>query len=443
MPAIVSGCSPLQLKPEPKAFFPGSMYRLLLKTHARLKSTFLRHLQKTHPIRPFLLFAVFLCTLAACQPSPNPPEGQDPVPGITDTEIKIGSSLALGGHAGFLGTQMLNGAQAYIRHVNDQGGIYGRRIKLIAYDDQYDPPRCLLNTQRLIIDDQVFALFCYVGTPTTVKIIPLAEEARIPLVGMFTGANALRKPGQRYLINVRASYYQETAASVKYLVEQLNLKKIAVFYQYDAFGFDGLKGTELALQNYDLTPVAKGTYTRGTLDIEEGFVKIAGSKAQAVILIGTYDPCARFVKMARSEGFTPVFCTVSFVGTLELARKLGGDADGVIITQVVPPPDSAATHNALWGVKEYAQLLKRYYPDSHPSFVGLEGYINARVLVEGLTRAGKHLNRERFIDAIESLRNYDLGIANPLNFSPTDHQGLERVYYTRIRNGQIELIGGE
>jgi branched-chain amino acid transport system substrate-binding protein len=198
--------------------------------------------------------------------------------GITDDEILVGSSLALGGHAGYLGTQTLHGALAYIKHVNQQGGVHGRRIKVIAYDDGYDPPRCVANTQRLIIQDKVFSLFCYVGTPTTVKILPLVEEARIPVVGMFTGANALRDPLNRYLINVRASYYQETGAAVKHLVETMKLKKIAVFYQYDAYGFDGLKGTEIALRLYGLVPVATGTYIRGTLDVDEGVAQDHGRR---------------------------------------------------------------------------------------------------------------------------------------------------------------------
>ena len=179
--------------------------------------------------------------------------------GITDDRILIGSSLALGGHAGYLGTQTLHGAMAYLNRVNAQGGIHGRKIEVISYDDGYDPPRCVTNTQKLIIQDKVFALFCYVGTPTTVKILPLVEEAQIPVVGMFTGANALREPLNRYIINVRASYYQETGAAVKHLVEEMKLTRIAVFYQYDAYGFDGLKGTEIALRPYGLVPVATGT----------------------------------------------------------------------------------------------------------------------------------------------------------------------------------------
>lgn len=388
-----------------------------------------------------LFIAVFLaCALAACDATQDDARSAAQVAGVTAEEILIGSSLALGGHAGYLGTQTLNGAMAYLNHVNAQGGIHGRKIRLIALDDQYDPPRCVLNTQKLIIEENVFALFGYVGTPTTAKIIPMVEEARIPLVGMFTGANDLREPTQRYLINVRASYYQETAALVKLLVERMGLDKVAVFYQYDVYGFDGLKGTELALKNYGLLPVAKGSYTRGTLRVEPGLEKIATSGAEAVVMIGTYEPCAEFIKKSRARGFNPVFCNVSFVGGSELARRLGEDGEGVIATQVVPPPE---TRDTLWGVREYAELLAVYFPGSEPNFVGLEGYTNARVLVEGLKRAGRNLNREGFIDAIESIQNYDLGIANTLSFSPTDHQGLEKVYYTRIHNGRLHLIADD
>ncbi len=385
------------------------------------------------------IFAILLlvCVAAACTATKDEEAAALQVPGVTDTQILIGSSLALGGHASYLGRQTMSGAMAYLKHLNDQGGIHERRIEVIAYDDQYDPPRCLLNTQRLIIEDNVFALFCYVGTPTTVKIIPMVEEARIPLVGMFTGANALREPLHRYIVNVRASYYQETAALVELLVRRMALDKVAVFYQYDAYGFDGLVGTELALKQHGLAPVAKGSYVRGNLRVEDGLEKIMASGAEAVVMIGTYEPCAEFIKMARSRNFNPVFGNVSFVGGAELARRLGDVGEGVIVTQVTPPPE---TGDKLWGVREYAELLEKYYPGSEPNFVGLEGYLNARVLAEALKRAGRNLNRERFLDAIESIKDYDLGIANTLSFSPTDHQGLEKVYYTRIQNGVLKLI---
>jgi branched-chain amino acid transport system substrate-binding protein len=358
-------------------------------------------------------------------------------PGLTDDRIRIGSSLALGGHAGYLGTQTLHGAMACIRQVNAQGGIHGRTIDVVAYDDGYDPPRCVTNTQKLIVQDKVFALFCYVGTPTTVKILPLVEEARIPVVGMFTGANALREPINPYLINVRASYYQETNAAVRYLVEKLKLTRVAVFYQYDAYGFDGLTGTEIALRRLGLAPAATGTYIRGTLDVEDGLDKIMAARAEAVVMIGTYEPCARFIRLALAKHFSPIFYNVSFVGADKLAKLLGRTNATILVTQVVPPPEIPDADSRLWGIRQYIQLLRQYYPDDQPNFVSLEGYINARVLVEGLQRASRQLDREKFIQAIESIHQLDLGIDNLISFSSRDHQGLERVYITHLENGKF------
>ncbi len=381
-----------------------------------------------------------LLVVLGCDEGENPLFLTENRTGITFDQIRIGSSLALGGHAGYLGSQMLHGAKAYINHINEIGGIHGRKINLVALDDGYDPTRCLYNTQKLILEEKVFSLFCYVGTPTTVRIIPLVNEAKIPLVGMFTGANRLREPVNRYLINIRASYYQETKAAVDFFVQEMKLDKVAVFYQYDEYGFDGLRGTEIALKPYGLIPVAKGSYVRGTLDVEAGLDKIIASQAQAVVMIGTYDSCARFIKLARDRHFSPLFHNVSFVGSKELARRLGPIGEGVLVTQVVPPPQTDEKDGTLPGVTEYIDLLKKYYPKSLPSFVGLEGYINAKILVEGLTRAGKNITRERFIQAIESIHAFDLGILNPLSFGKNDYQGLERVYFTRIKQGKLVLI---
>ncbi|THB67969.1 MAG: hypothetical protein D6E12_07495 [Desulfovibrio sp.] len=363
-----------------------------------------------------------------------------PVPGVTDTEIRIGSSLALSGHAGFLGTEILRGARSYINHINEQGGVHGRTIELIALDDRYDPPICLANTQGFLVDGNVFALFCYVGTPTTVKIIPLVEMAEIPLIGMFTGANALREPFQPNIINVRASYYQETAAAVKHMVEDLGLTRIGVFYQYDAYGLDGLRGTELALQQYENAPVAKGSYIRGTLDVQEGLAAIMESDAQAVIMIGTYEPCAEFIKLARQQRDDLLFYNVSFVGAEELARLLGEDGNGVIVSQVVPPPELPETRDLLYDIDQYLDLLHTHYPEAQPNSVSLEGYYNAVVLVEGLKRAGPDLTREGLLRAIQSIRDFPIGPDNSVSFSPTNHQGMDTVYFTRIWNGRLVLI---
>ncbi|MFO7749007.1 MAG: ABC transporter substrate-binding protein [Desulfobacteraceae bacterium] len=388
-----------------------------------------------------IIFLLVLVCGVSCDTAPENRQSTGNRAGVSDGQILIGSSLALGGHAGYLGTRMLEGARAYIRHVNDSGGIHQRKIKVIARDDRYDPATCLFNTQQLIIDDGVFALFCYVGTPTTVKIIPLVTEAAIPVVGMFTGASRLRKPVNRYLINIRASYYQETRAAVDFIVQEQDLSRVAVFYQYDEYGFDGLRGSELALKEHGLKPVAKGSYIRGTKNVEKGLDKIIASKAQAVVMIGTYDVCARFIQLAEQKGFSPLFYNVSFVGSEELARRLGNTDQKVLVTQVVPPPAPDVNQNRnTQGVQQYTRLMQRYYPGSRPNVAGLEGYINARVLVEGLKRAGRDLTRTKFINAIESIKSLDLGISNRISFGRRDHQGLDRVYFTRIENGKLVLV---
>lgn len=386
-----------------------------------------------------LLFAL-LTGLAAC--TPDDPDAEHPgrVPGVTEATIRLGSSLPLTGHARYLGVETLRGALVYINHVNDSGGVHGRRIELDARDDGYDPPRCLANTQEQLISGEVFALTCYVGTPTTMRILPLVDEARIPLVGAFTGANGLRDPFSRYVFNVRASYYQETDAAVRHLVHDLGLTRIAVFYQYDAYGFDGLTGTELALRELGLAPVARGSYARGTDNIEDGLHRIIASDAEAVLMVGTSEPTARFIRMAEEAGFDAVYHALSFTGAEELARLLGHTDAKVLLSQVVPPPDAPEAPAILGCTTEYVNLLKRYYPDATPSAIGLEGYINARILVEGLRRAGPDLTREGFVRALESLRDYPLGGRTVVSFSPESRQGMGSVYFTRLVGGRFELM---
>lgn len=358
-------------------------------------------------------------------------------PGISPSEITIGSSLALGGHASFLGTQYLHGAMCLIAQTNSEGGIHHRKIRVISYDDGYDPPRCVANTKRLIFKDKVFCLFCYVGTPTSVKIIDIVEQNKIPLLGIFSGADKLRFPFRHYIFNVRSSYYQETNAVVRYFVEEKGLRHIGVFYQYDDYGFDGLKGTQIALQRYNLSPVATGSFIRGTLDVEAALDKIQASGAQAVIMIGTYSPCAKFIKEAKARGYNPLFHNVSFVGADKLVQELGVAAEGVLITQVVPPPTERIL---LPACEQYTRLLAEYYPQDNPNFVSFEGFINARVLIETLRRAGRDITREGFIRALESIREHYVGIGAVISFGPRDHQGIDDVYLTQVRHGKLQLL---
>lgn len=352
--------------------------------------------------------------------------------GVLNDEILIGASSALSGYVGYLGTSYMHGALSYLNKINEEGGIYGRKIRVVSYDDRYEPSQTILNTQRLINKDKVFALFNYVGTPTAVKVIPIVESAKIPLVGLFTGANALRSPVRHYIFNIRASYYQETEMAVKYFVDNLKLTRIAVFYQADVYGIDGFEGAKIALRKRELEPVFSAAYIRGTMDVEKAAEDILASDPEAIIMVGTYSPTAKFVKLVKKDSPNMLFHSVSFVGPEEFAKDLKGETDNVFVTQVVPPPK---TSDYLEGVLEFKEYLKESYPDDLPNLGAFEGFVNAKVLVEGLKRSGRDLNRENFIDSLESIKDFSFGVDATVNFSEGNHQGLNRIYFTSIKDG--------
>ena len=358
-------------------------------------------------------------------------------PGLTDTEILIGSCSALTGAANFLGTQTVLGAQSYLNYINDQGGVHGRKIKLVAHDDRYEPAgasECFTRLQQ----EQVFAAAFFVGTPTAAEHVPRAESAKIPVVGFFTGAQLLHDPFRRYVINVRASYYDEAREQVDNLWNALGMRKIGIIYQDDAFGRAVLEGVRLALAKYNAAPIALGTFARGTLDVDGGISQVRAANPEAVIMVGPYAPIAEILKRGRGAGWNPVYVTVSFVGTEAYIKAAGKDSEGAVITQVVPPYN----RTDLPSVVLYLKALKKYFPEAQPSFVSLEGFVDAMVLVEGLKRAGRDLTREKLIEAIESIKDLDIGLGPTLKltYGPRDHKGFDTVYYTVVRGGEVVVF---
>lgn len=387
---------------------------------------------------PFRLWLVISGVLLAAGCGPGGKSGhhgaaQEPVPGVSETEILIGSSLALTGHAGFLGQHYRRGAQSYIREVNADGGIHGRRIRLISYDDAYDPALCVWNTQRLLTDDRVFALFNYVGTPTIKRIVPICDQEGVPLVGLFTGAQIVRQPPHRTIFNIRASYKDEIVAALTHMRDHLGIQKIAVFYQNDSFGFDGIQLTEKAAAELGIKVVATASYQRGTEEIRPAFEKIVSSGAEAVLFLALYTPSAKFITFSQNHGYEPLFYLVSFVGAETLADKLeefgyvASPDHHIIISATVPPPSNLH----LKAPRDYRRLLAKYFPGEQPTFGGLEGFINARVLVEGLRRAGRNLTRESLISSLESLWDFEVGIGQPIGYGPEDRDGLSHIYFIK------------
>jgi branched-chain amino acid transport system substrate-binding protein len=363
---------------------------------------------------------------------PSPLPAQNTV-GITDREILIGSCSALEGPSHFLGTETVTGAKAYFAMINDAGGVDGRKLKLVSYDDSYDPAKTEACFNRLM-EQKVFALGFFVGTPTAVKYIPMAESNKIPVVGLFTGAQTLYAPLRHWVVNVRASYFDETREQIDGLWGTLGYKKIGVIYPEDAFGAAVLDGVRAALKAHGADPVAVGSYQRQTAQVGGAIDTVKAANPDAVVVVGPSNTVAPILKQSHAKGWKPLFLTVSFVGTDELILEAGPDADGTVITQVVPPYYLTEFKT----VALYRRELTKYFPAAQPNFVGLEGFVDAMVLVEGLKRAGKDLTREGLIRGIESIHDLDVGLGPllKLDYSPKDHKGFDHVLPTVIRGGR-------
>jgi branched-chain amino acid transport system substrate-binding protein len=384
-------------------------------------------------------------------PTPEPPAAG--VPGVSAKALKIGMSAAFRGTAGGLGTELYRGAQAYFADVNARGGVHGRAIEVVALDDNYEPVPCIKNTVQLIEKDAVFFLANFVGTPTLTRALPVIKRyGDVILVGNFTGAQPQREPPYaEHVFNIRASYRQEMAALVEQFWQQ-GARRFGVYYQADAYGRSGTDGVARALALRSSKIVAEATYQRGAR-FEDDMTPAARALREAadvVLCTGAYQGCGAFVKAARDLGWTAPIANVSFVGSdamlgllLKHGRTVGRDYTRALVnSQVVPSYDDAS----LPGVVEYRGLMDKHnpvvpeairdtaYAPSKYSFISLEGFVNAKVIVEGLRRAGPSPTRAGLRPAFESLHGFDLGIGPPLTFGPERHQGLDNVYFTRVQN---------
>lgn len=328
--------------------------------------------------------------------------------------IVLGQSAAFTGPAAQLGIQFHAGAKLYFDQLNAQGGVGGRSVEIAQLDDGYEPDRCAENTRKLI-DNDVFALFGYIGTPTSIVALPQATKAKVPFIAPFTGAMALRVPLNRYAFHVRASYNDETALIVKQL-HNVGITKVAVFYQNDAYGKAGLDGATLALDALKLKPVAVATVERNSVDVAKAVQTINAAMPEAVIQISAYKSCAAYIRAARKAGYGGGFYNVSFVGTQALADELGKEGAGVVVSQVMPTPYS----NVKGISREFVESVRKSNGAVNANFSSMEGYVAAKVLTEGLRRANLKNGREGLIAGLESIGQQSFGGFN-VNFSRTEH----------------------
>ena len=321
----------------------------------------------------------------------------------------------------------MTGIQAAFHEANLNGGVHGRQLELVSEDDSYEPEAAIANTLSLIREEEVFALIGAVGTPTSRSATPVAESAGVPYIAPFTGAAFLRDPEWSTVLNLRASYNQETEEMVARLVGDLGIERIAVLYQDDSYGRAGFNGVTLALDKRGMEPVAIGLYPRNTTAVKTGLLDLRQGEPEAVIMIGAYEPVARVVAWARELEFDPVFMTVSFVGSNALARELGPRGEGVFVTQVVPFP----MDNSIPVVSRYIHALAVYDTGAVPGFVSLEGYLAGRLAIASLEKCGREVDRDCFLNSLRSDEVIDID-GFQLNYGAQDNQGSDAVFLTVI-----------
>jgi branched-chain amino acid transport system substrate-binding protein len=359
--------------------------------------------------------------------------------GVSDTEIVLGMASPFSGANRELGNGMRAGVEAALAEVNATGGVHGRRLRLVAVDDGYEPSRTLPAMRQLVEKDRVFAVVGNVGTPTAAVSIPYCLRQHVVFFGALSGGDLLRHtPPDRYVFNFRPSYAQETAAAVRWLAGARRIApgRIAVFAQEDEFGESGWRGAaeELRARGVDPATVLRVGYRRNTAEVTEAVAKLKekARSVDAVLMVATYQAAAAFVGKLREAGLRQLTTNVSAVDSNALAEELAGDGkaytEGVFVTQIVPLPTARAP-----GVARFQEAMARHGGGARPGFLALEGYLAAEILVEGLRRAGRDLDSERLVKALEELNQLDLGIGARISFAPEDHQGSRQVWGTLLQ----------
>ncbi len=348
-------------------------------------------------------------------------------PGVSADKIVFGQAAALDGPAAALGQDMRTGILAAFEEANKAGGVNGRKLELISKDDGYEPNKSIEVTKQLLDESKVFGLIGPVGTPTSSATQPIAAEAGVPFVGPFTGAEFLRNPFKPNVVNVRGSYFQETETMVDRLTKDRNATRIAILYQDDAFGRAGLAGVQKAMEKRNMKLVAEGTYERNTVAVKQALLEIRKGNPEAVIMVGAYKPCAEFIKLAKQIKMEAQFINISFVGSNALAKELGNNGAGVVVTQVVPFPNDTSIPL----VASYQAALKAADPNAKPGFVTLEGYVVGKLAVAALQKVSGEPTRKAFLDTMFS-NSFDLG-GFKLSFGPDDNQGSDEVFLTQIQ----------
>jgi branched-chain amino acid transport system substrate-binding protein len=395
------------------------------------------------------LMAAIMCAVAPANGATvGRPAASAPEP------IRLGQSAPLSGPTAALGTSVRLGVLAAIEEVNRAGGVRGRPVELLSLDDEYEPRRTAANTRELIEKRGVLAVIGSVGAPCAVTAVPIAQERSTLLYGYVTGGAVLRKsPPDRYVVNYRASLAEEVGLLVDHFVSRgVAAREIAFFTQQDAFGDAAFAGGMAALKRHGLSDgvsVRHVRYERNTIDIESGLSELLLMQPQprAVIFGGAADPLVAFVREGHKADFVPMVGTVSFVDAVRVAELLGASAEGMVISQVVPPLTSDVPV-----LEQYRAALAATAARAPPSYASLEGYISARALLAALAASTGELTRQAAVDAVRGIGAADatggkggldlgLGPGHALRMRADGHTIGGHLWLTEIRSSQVVPVG--
>lgn len=360
--------------------------------------------------------------------------------GVTDKEIVIGSCADLEGPTKSRGKEQKEAVQAYFDQVNKRGGVNGRKLRLLSHDDSYDPyraPSCFAELMK----EEAFMGAYFIGSGPGVKYAIMAQSHKMPILGINGGPEFLYTPVKHYVFNVRSSYFDQTEQAINHLWNDVGARRIAVVYQDDAYGASIWEATKKTLEKLGGTPVLVDSFPRPNKQgVIEGLPRVIddvkASHPDAVILGGVGSPDAKIVGELRKTGMEAVYVAI----TNDPKYYKSGVAEGTVMIQPFPPIE----RKDLPAVMQYTRLLKQSFPKSEATSVGLEAFVDTKVIVEALRRAGKELTRESFIEALETLHDFDVGLGpaseDKVNFDAGDHKGLHIAYVTIVQDGQPVVL---
>ncbi len=351
--------------------------------------------------------------------------------GVTETEILLGQPAGITGPLAELAPDILNATQVLFDSVNEKGGIHGRKIRTLTMDDGYVVANTVKVVNHMIEKEPVFALINMTGTSNVAAVLPLLEKENppLPLIAPFTGAELMRTPAINHVFNVRASYGDETEKTVHHLAT-LGAQRIAVLWSNNGFGKDGLAGVQKALEKRGMKVYADAPIEQSASDTGKAVMALYDKRPEAIIMITAGAPTVSFIKAYNKVRKGMHFYTLSVMGSQATLRALGSDGVGVVVTTVVPFPWDV-THPL---AREYRSMMQKA-GYSNLSFLGFEGFINAKVVVEGLRLAGKDLTRTRFVNALASIKRLDLG-GFAVGFGKDSRQGSRYVGLAIVSPGE-------